>query len=86
MPSRAVTQMLIDLKWWDLAQRRTDARLSLMFKIVHNLILIEAMKYVKLQGNLINLQQILADKSIMRCHFPMYSQRLEFPTKKPTYL
>ena len=29
----SVTQMLIDLKWWDLAHRRTDAKLSLMYKI-----------------------------------------------------
>ena len=31
-----------------------------MYKIVHKLILIEAIKFVKLQRNLINLQQILA--------------------------
>ena len=45
----SVTQMPIDLKWRDLGQRRTDARLSLRYKIVHNLILIEGIKYVKLQ-------------------------------------
>ena len=54
--------MLIDLDWWDLTQKRTDARLSLMYKIVHNLIRIEPIKYVKLQRNLINLEQILANK------------------------
>ena len=48
----SVAQMLMDLKWWDLAQMRTDARLSL----------IEATKHVKLQRNLINLQQILPNK------------------------
>ena len=58
----SVTQMLIDIKWQDLAQRWTDARLSLMYKIVHNFVLIEAIKYVKLQRNIINLQQILANK------------------------
>ena len=35
--------------WWDLAQRRTDVRNSMMYKIVHKLILIEAIKYVMLQ-------------------------------------
>ena len=32
----SVTQMLTDLQWQELAQRRIDARLSLMYKIVHN--------------------------------------------------
>ena len=59
---RSVTQMLIDLKWRDLVQRRTDVRLSLMYKIVHKLVLVEAIKNVKLQRNLINVQQILASK------------------------
>ena len=58
----SVTQMLIDLKWRDLAQRQTDARLSLMFKIVHKHVLIKTIKYVKLQRNLINLLQIMATK------------------------
>ena len=44
----SVTQMLIYLTWQDLAQRRTDTRLSLMYKIVHNLVQIEAIKYFKL--------------------------------------
>ena len=51
----SVTQMLIALKWWNLAQRQIYARLSLMSKIVHNLVLIEAITYVKLQRNLINI-------------------------------
>ena len=42
----SVTQMAKDLKWRDLAQRRTDARVSVMFKIVHNLVLIESITYV----------------------------------------
>ena len=45
----SVIQILIDLKWWDLVQKRTGARLSLMFKIVHNLFLIEAIKDFMLQ-------------------------------------
>ena len=68
--------MLVGLKWQDLAQKRTDARLSLMFKTVHNLVLIEAIKYVKLHRNLINLHQIMANKK--------YYQILEFPTKNLT--
>ena len=46
--------MLIDLKWQDLAPRQTDVRLSLMFKILHNFVVIEVIKYVTLQRNLIN--------------------------------
>ena len=42
-----------------------------MYKIVHNLILIEEKKYVKLQRNLINLQLILANK--------MYYEMSVFP-------
>ena len=57
--------MLIDIKWWDLAERPTDARLSLIYHIVYNLILIEAIQYVTLQKNLISLQQILANKKYM---------------------
>ena len=49
----SVTQMLTGLQWQELAQ---------MYKIVHNLILIEAMIYVKLHGNLISLQHILVNK------------------------
>ena len=40
-----------------------------MFKTVHNLILIEVIKYVKLQRNLINLQQILAIKKYYEMSF-----------------
>ena len=57
----SVTQMLIDLKLCHLAHRRTVARLSLMYKIVHNLIFIEAIKYVTLQRNLTILHQIDPD-------------------------
>ena len=44
-------------------------RLSLMFKIVHNLILIEAIKYVELQRNLINQPHILAKKKYYEMSF-----------------
>ena len=60
--------MLTDLEWQELAQRRADTLLFLMYMIVHNLILIEAIKYVKLQRNLINLQQILVNKKHYESH------------------
>ena len=66
---RSVTQMLIDLKWQDSAQRRTDDRESLMDKIVQNLVLIKAIKYVKLQRNLINQKQILTNKKYYEMSF-----------------
>ena len=56
------TQMLIDFKWQDLAQRRADVTLSLIYKTVYNIVLIEAITYAKRQRNLINIQQILANK------------------------
>ena len=77
----SVIQMLIDLKWQHLAQRWTDARHSLMYKIVHNLIPIEAIKYVKLQRNLINLQQILANKYYEMSCFP--HTKTGIPYQKP---
>ena len=40
-----------------------------MYKIVHILVLIEAIKYVKLQRNLSNLQQILANKKYYEISF-----------------
>ena len=42
---------------------------SLMYKIVHNFVLIEAIKDVKLQRNLINLQQILANNKYYEMSF-----------------
>ena len=49
-------------------------KLSVMYKIVLNLILIETIKYVKLQRKLIILQHILANQKtgiFMRCNFPL---------------
>ena len=40
-----------------------------MYKIVHNLVLTEAIKYVKLQRNLINLQQILVNRKYYEMSF-----------------
>ena len=40
-----------------------------MFNIVHNFILIEAIKYAMLQRNLINLEQILANKKYYEMSF-----------------
>ena len=61
--------MLQDLKWRTLAQRRVDARLALMYKIVHGLVLVEAIRYVKLQRNNIHLQQILAKQKYYQMSF-----------------
>ena len=44
----SITQMLTDLQWQELRQHRTDERLPLMYKIIHNLILIKTIKYAKL--------------------------------------
>ncbi len=68
-PQSSVTEMLKDLGWRTLAQRRVDARLALMYKIVHGLVLIEAIKYVKLQRNQIHLQQILAKQKYYQMSF-----------------
>ena len=50
-----VNQMLTDRSW---PQRKTDARLSL----IYNFVLVEAITYVNLQRNLIHLQQIWTNK------------------------
>ena len=60
------------------------ARFSLMYKIVHNLVLIEAVTYGKLQRNLIKLQQILLHNkyyemtsffphTVIQSFFPLYT-------------
>ena len=43
-------------------QRRTDAQLSHIYTIVHNLILIEPMKCIKWQRSLVHIQWILVNK------------------------
>ena len=58
----SVTQMLIDPQLQDLARGKQMRDSSQCTKIVHNLILVEAIKYVKLKRNFITLQQILANK------------------------
>ena len=65
----SVTQMLNELGWRTLAQRRADARLTLMYKIVHGLVLIEAIKYIKLQRDQLHLQQILAKQKYYEMSF-----------------
>ena len=83
----SVTKMLLNLKLWDLTERQTDVSLSLVFKIVHNLVLIEAIKYVKLQRNLINLQQILVNKKYYEMSFfPHTVKDWNSLPKTPTWL
>ena len=80
----SVTQMLIDLKWRDLAQRQTGARISQMYKIVHNLVLTEAIKYVKIQRNLIKLHQILANMKYYEMSF--FPHRVKYWNSLPKIL
>ena len=56
-----------------------------MYKIVHNFILIETIKYIKLQINLINLQQILTNKKcyLEMCFFPDTVKDLNSLSKNP---
>ena len=61
--------MLKELGWRTLAQRRTDARLALMYKIVHGLVLIDAIRYIKFQRDQIHLQQILAKQKYYEMSF-----------------
>jgi hypothetical protein len=40
-----------------------------MYKMLHNLVLVEAIKYVKLQRDLIHLQQILSNRKYYEMSF-----------------
>ena len=55
----SVTDMLNGLGWRDLAQRRVDSRLCLMYKIVHGLVDIPMGVYCKLQRDGVHLQPII---------------------------
>ena len=50
-------------------------------KIVYNLVLIEAIKYVKLQNKPITLQQIMVN--IMKCHSSLIQPKSGNPYQKP---
>ena len=71
------------LTWRDLAQRQTDARLSLMYKLVYNLILIEAI-------NMINYKEISSIynmswqiRSIMICHSSFIQSKTDISYPEP---
>jgi len=55
----SVTDMLSRLGWRELAQRRVDSRLSVMYKIVHGLVAIPMGVYCTLQRDMVHLQQIV---------------------------
>lgn len=56
----SVTDMLNDLEWRDLAQRRVDSRLAMMFKITRGLVDIPIGVYVRVQRDGVHLQPIMA--------------------------
>ena len=58
--SLSITHMLKKLGWRPLAQRRADARLYLLHKIVHGLVHIDKRKYVRMQRDEIKIQPIYA--------------------------
>jgi hypothetical protein len=56
----SVTDMLSDLGWRDLAQRRVDSRVMMMYKITRGLVDIPIGHYIRLQRNGIHIQPIIA--------------------------
>ena len=56
----SVTDMLTDLGWRDLSQRRVDSRLCMAYKIVHGLVAIPIEHYLKVQRDGIHFQPIYA--------------------------
>ena len=55
-----VGDMLQDLGWRSLSQRRVDQRLCMVYKIVNGLVAIPIGQYIKLQRNGVHLQNIAA--------------------------
>lgn len=56
----SVSKMLQTLHWRPLAQRRADARLIILYKITHGLVLINPASYFRLHRNGLNIQPIHA--------------------------
>ena len=56
----SVSDMLINLGWRSLQQRRVDMRLAVAYKIVHGLVAIPLGPYLNIQRNMIHLQPIAA--------------------------
>ena len=56
----SVSDMLSDLGWRDLNQRRVDGRLCIAYKIVHGLVVIPIGQFIKLQSDGVHLHIIYA--------------------------
>ena len=56
----SVSDMLSDLRWRDLNQRRGDSRLCMAYKIVHGLVAIPIGQFIKVQRDSVHLQTIYA--------------------------
>ena len=56
----SVSDMIRDLGWRDLAQRRVDCRLVMMYKITRGLVNIPISPYITLHRNGIHIQPIIA--------------------------
>ena len=56
----SVSNMLSDLGWRDLNQRRVDSRLCMAYKIVHGLVAIPIGHFIKIQRDGVHLQPIYA--------------------------
>ena len=65
----SVTDMLSDLEWRDLAQRRVDSRLTMMFKITRGLVDIPIGNYISLQRDGVHIQPILARTNYYKFSF-----------------
>ena len=64
----SVTDMLSDLKWRDLDQRRADNSLCMAYKIVHGLVAIPVGHFINVQRDGVHLQPIYA-----RTNYYLYS-------------
>jgi len=67
----SVTDMLHELRWRPLSQRRIDSRLSMAYKIVNGLVAVPLGCYLNLQRNNLHLQNIIARTNYYRfSYFP----------------
>ena len=65
----SVTRILENLKWQELALRRKQARLLLLYKIVHNLVMINRSHYFKMQRDNLHIQNIYATQQYHQASF-----------------
>ena len=68
-PLSSVTKMINHLKWQELAQRRQQARLILLYKIVHSLVLVNRANYIKMQRDNIHICNIYATQQYHQSSF-----------------